>query len=83
MKLRLALVVIPTLLLPGVGISAQQATSDAATPDASQIIAYWVAYWAKPKVVRFGPSEEELTATCTKSSSQQCLYAPENASALD
>ena len=62
MKFRLALVAITMLLLPTLKISAQQATSEASTPDASQIVAYWVAYWAKPKVILFGPSEEEFNS---------------------
>jgi outer membrane protein OmpA-like peptidoglycan-associated protein len=84
MKLRLALVVIPMLLLPSVGISAQQATSEASTPDASQIIAYWVAYWAKPKVVLFGPPEEDFNSNVHEVLFPNNVYdAPENASALD
>jgi outer membrane protein OmpA-like peptidoglycan-associated protein len=84
MKLRLALVVIPMLLLPSVGISAQQATSDASTPDASQTIAYWVAYWAKPKVVLFGPPEEAFNSGVHEVLFPNDVYdAPENASILD
>ncbi len=53
MKCRLALVMMTVLLWPSVGLFAQQDT-----PAASDYTAYWVAYWAKPKVVLFGPPEE-------------------------
>jgi outer membrane protein OmpA-like peptidoglycan-associated protein len=84
MKCRLVLVVIAILLLPSIRISAQQATSDVATPDASQIIAYWVAYWAKPKVLLFGPPEEAFNSSVHEVLFPNNVYdAPENANILD
>jgi outer membrane protein OmpA-like peptidoglycan-associated protein len=84
MKCRLVLVVIAILLLPSIRISAQQATSDVSTPDASQIIAYWVAYWAKPKVVLFGPPEEAFNSSVHEVHFPNNVYdAPENANVLD
>ena len=84
MKCRLVLVVIAILLLPSLPVSAQQATSDASTPDASQVIAYWVAYWAKPKVLLFGPPEEAFNSSVHEVHFPNNVYdAPENASILD
>ena len=84
MKCRLVLVVIAILLLPSLPVSAQQAPSEASTPDASQIIAYWVAYWAKPKVVLFGPPEEAFNSSVHEVLFPNNVYdAPENASILD
>jgi hypothetical protein len=53
MKCRLVFVVITMLLLTSIEIFAQQGTSEA-----SADVAFWVAYWAKPRVVLFGPEEE-------------------------
>ena len=84
MKFRLVLVVIAMLLLPSIKMFAQQATSEASTPDASQIVAYWVAYWAKPKVVLFGPPEEDFNSNVHEVLFPNNVYdAPENADALD
>ena len=59
MKCRLLLVVIAMLLLPAIRISAQQAASPSSIPEASsEVVAYWVAYWAKPPIVLFGPEQE-------------------------
>ena len=85
MNRRLALVVITMLLLPGIKIFAQQeATSEASTPEASQIIAYWVAYWAKPKVILFGPPEEAFDSNVHEVLFPNNVYdSPENANILD
>ena len=84
MNRRLALVVITMLLLPSIKIFAQQATSEASTPEASQIIAYWVAYWAKPKVILFGPPEEAFDSNVHEVLFPNNVYdAPENANILD
>jgi hypothetical protein len=62
MKCRLAFVVITMLLLTGSKIFAQQGTSQASTKvafsEAPTDVAFWVAYWGKPRVVLFGPEEE-------------------------
>ena len=63
MKCRLVLVVIAMLLLPGIELFAQQETSDASSPAASEIVAFWVAYWAKPQVVLYGPPEEAFNSS--------------------
>jgi outer membrane protein OmpA-like peptidoglycan-associated protein len=62
MKCRLVLIVITVLLWPSVGLFAQEGTSDASAPQASaEEVAYWVAYWAKPRVV-FGPEEQAFNS---------------------
>jgi outer membrane protein OmpA-like peptidoglycan-associated protein len=59
MKCRLVLVVIAMLLLPSLRIVAQQDTSAMSFPEASsEIVNYWVAYWAKPTPVIFGQEQE-------------------------
>jgi OmpA family len=60
MKYLLVFVAITMLLLPSFEIFAQQGTPEPSTgtPEAVADVAYWVAYWAKPKVVIFGPEEE-------------------------
>lgn len=84
MKCRLALVVIAMLLLPSTEIFGQQPTPEASTPEASQIIAYWVAYWAKPDVVLFGPSEEAFNSNVHEVLFPNNVYdAAENANTLD
>jgi outer membrane protein OmpA-like peptidoglycan-associated protein len=63
MKCRLVLIVMTVLLWPSVGLFAQPAASDTATPEASaEEVTYWVAYWAKPRVVLFGPEEEAFNS---------------------
>lgn len=52
MKCRLV-VVITMLLLTSIEIFAQQGTSEASTD-----VAFWVDYWAKPRLILFGPKEE-------------------------
>jgi outer membrane protein OmpA-like peptidoglycan-associated protein len=84
MKCRLVLAVIAMLLLPGSKISAQQATSDNSTPAASEIVAYWVAYWAKPEVILFGPSEADFNNSVHGVLFPNNVYdAPENPNVLD
>lgn len=58
MKSRFVLIVLAMLLLPAIRIRAQQPTS---FPEASSdIVNYWVAYWAKPAPVIFGPPQESF-----------------------
>ena len=84
MKCRVVLAVIAMLFLPSLKISAQQATSETSTPDASQIVAYWVAYWAKPQVILFGPSEEDFNNSVHGVLFPNNVYdAPENPNVLD
>jgi outer membrane protein OmpA-like peptidoglycan-associated protein len=60
MKYLLAFIAITMLLLPSFEIFAQQGTPEPSTGtrEAAADVAYWVAYWAKPKVVIFGPEED-------------------------
>lgn len=62
MKCRLAFVVITMLLLTSIEIFAQQGTSAASTDvafsESPTDVAFWVAYWGKPRVVLFGPEQE-------------------------
>jgi hypothetical protein len=53
MKYRLILALITALLMTSTGMFAQQ---DFLEPPAD--VAFWVSYWARPKVVMFGPEEE-------------------------
>jgi outer membrane protein OmpA-like peptidoglycan-associated protein len=53
MKCRLIFAVIAVLLATSTGVFAQQ---DFSEPPAD--VAFWVSYWAQPKVVMFGPEEE-------------------------
>jgi outer membrane protein OmpA-like peptidoglycan-associated protein len=53
MKYRLLFAVITMLLLTSTGIFAQQSASES-----SADVAFWVAHWAGPRVVLFGPEEE-------------------------
>jgi hypothetical protein len=59
---RLVLVVITMFFLTNSQIFAQQGTSaappDVAFSESSTDVAFWVAYWGKPRVVLFGPAEE-------------------------
>jgi outer membrane protein OmpA-like peptidoglycan-associated protein len=54
--------VITTLLLTGIKLSAQQDSSKASTDvvfsEPPSDVAFWVAYWGKPRVALFGPEEE-------------------------
>jgi outer membrane protein OmpA-like peptidoglycan-associated protein len=84
MKCRLVLVVIAMLLLPGTVLFAQQGTSEASTPAASEIEAFWVAYWAKPNVILFGPSQEDFDNSVHGVLFPNNVYdAPENPNILD
>jgi outer membrane protein OmpA-like peptidoglycan-associated protein len=62
MKWRLAFVVITVLFLSSIELSAQQGTSEVSTDvafmEAPTDVAFWVAYWGKPRVILFGPEEE-------------------------
>ena len=53
MKYRLVFAVIIMLLLTSTGIFAQQDASESSTD-----VAFWVAYWERPRVVLFVPDEE-------------------------
>jgi|SRR5467141_2917034 len=53
MKCRLALAVITMLLLTATGIFAQPGSSES-----SANVAFWVAYWERPRLVLLGPEEE-------------------------
>ena len=62
MKRRLVLAVITMLLSTSIEIFAQRGPSesptDVAFSEAPSDIAFWVAYWGKPRTVLFGPEEE-------------------------
>jgi outer membrane protein OmpA-like peptidoglycan-associated protein len=68
MKCRLLLVVLAMLLLPTLQISAQQpsaqqAASPSSIPEASSdVVAYWVAYWAKQPILLFGTEQEAFNS---------------------
>lgn len=53
MKCRLGFAMITMLLLTSTGMFAQQDASES-----SGDVAFWVAYWERPRVVLFGPDEE-------------------------
>jgi outer membrane protein OmpA-like peptidoglycan-associated protein len=61
-KCRFVFVVITMLFLTNIETFAQQSTSpgstDVAFSESSPDVAFWVAYWGKPRVVLFGPEEE-------------------------
>jgi outer membrane protein OmpA-like peptidoglycan-associated protein len=84
MKCRLVLVVIAMLLLPSLKLSAQQAAAGTSTPAASEIVAYWVAYWAKPNVILFGPPQETFNSNVHEVLFPNNVYnAPDNPNVLD
>jgi len=62
MKCRLVFVVITMLFFTGIETFAQQSPSpgstDVAFSESPTDVAFWVAYWGKPRVVLFGPAEE-------------------------
>jgi len=62
MKCRLVFVAITMLFLTNAEILAQKRSSAApkevAFTESSTDVAFWVAYWGKPRVVLFGPEEE-------------------------
>ena len=60
MKCRLVLVAVTMLLLTSIPLLAKPA-------GASADDAYWVDYWAKPRVVLYGPRRKPSTKTCIKS----------------
>jgi hypothetical protein len=53
MKSRVILIVAAMLLLTSTGMFAQQSAADA-----SSNVAFWVAYWGRPRATLFGPAEE-------------------------
>ena len=61
MKCRLVVVAVTMLLVTGIPLFAKGPSG--ASADAAD----WVAYWAKPRVILFGPEEQPSTKTCTKS----------------
>ncbi len=62
MKHRIVFVVITMLFFANIEIFAQQDTSGASTDvafsEAPTDVAFWVAYWGKPRVIIFGPEQE-------------------------
>lgn len=62
MKYRLVLVAVSMLLFSSSGLLAQRISSrgsgDAAFTEAPADVAFWVAYWGKPRVVLFGSEEQ-------------------------
>jgi peptidoglycan-associated lipoprotein len=70
MKYRLVLVVVAMLLMSGTGVSAQEANTNSNTN-----VAFWVAYWGRPRVHLFGPDQEEFNKGV-----QEILFPYDNAS---
>ena len=62
MKSRLVFAVITMLFLTSMETLAQQGNSEASTDvafsEAPADVAFWVAYWGKPRVIIFGPEQE-------------------------
>jgi outer membrane protein OmpA-like peptidoglycan-associated protein len=62
MKYRLVVVVITMLFFASIEVLAQggsaKASTDVAFSEAPTDVAFWVAYWAKPRVFLFGPEQE-------------------------
>jgi outer membrane protein OmpA-like peptidoglycan-associated protein len=62
MKCRLLFAVTTMLFFTSIGMFAQQRTAKASTEvafsEAPGDVAFWVAYWAKPRVALFGPAEQ-------------------------
>jgi len=62
MKYRLAIIVITMLFFAGIEVLAQEGSAkvsaDVAFSEAPTDVAFWVAYWGKPRVVLFGPEQE-------------------------
>ena len=62
MKCRFVLVAVTLMLFASITLFAQRGTSravgDAVFTEAPADVAFWVAYWGKPRVVLFGPEEE-------------------------
>jgi outer membrane protein OmpA-like peptidoglycan-associated protein len=79
MKCRLIFTAITMVLLTSTGIFAQQGSSES-SPD----VAFWVAYWAQPRIALFGPEQEAFNKNL-----QEILFPwndheePSNPSALD
>src|ERR1700751_2945555 len=61
MKCRLVLVAVTMLLLTSIPLFAKKDPSGA-----SADVAYWVDYWAKPRVVLYGPEEEAFNQNVHK-----------------
>jgi outer membrane protein OmpA-like peptidoglycan-associated protein len=64
MKCRVVLVAVTMMLLSSITLFAQRGTSrgfgDAAFTEEPSDVAFWVAYWGKPRVVLFGSEEESF-----------------------
>jgi hypothetical protein len=79
MKCRVVFAVITMLPLFTTAIFAQQSSSDS-SPD----VAFWVAYWAQPRIALFGPEQDAFNKNV-----QEILFPwndheePSNPSALD
>jgi outer membrane protein OmpA-like peptidoglycan-associated protein len=62
MKYRLAVIVITLLFFASIDVFAQQGSAEASTDvaftEAPTDVAFWVAYWGKPRVILFGPEQE-------------------------
>ena len=62
MKCRLVFAVITLLFLTSIQTFAQRRNSEASTDvafsEAPADVAFWVAYWGKPRVIIFGPEQE-------------------------
>ena len=62
MKYRLVIIAITMLFFANIEVFAQEgsakASTDVAFSEAPTDVAFWVAYWGKPRVVLFGPEQE-------------------------
>jgi outer membrane protein OmpA-like peptidoglycan-associated protein len=56
MKFRLVVIVITLLFFASIDVFAQQGSAEASTD-----VAFWVAYWGKPRVILFGPEQEAFS----------------------
>ena len=88
MKCRLVFVMITMLLLAGIEIFAQQGTlrasTDVASLESSTDVAFWVAYWEKPRLVLFGPEEEAFNQSVQEIVFPWNVYdSPSNTNILD
>lgn len=70
MKYRLVFVVVAMLLMSGTAAFAQEAA-----PNPSSSVAFWVAYWGRPRVHLFGPDQDGFNKGV-----QEILFPYDNAS---